>query len=385
MGEELTTKIRETVLTKLLTFEVGWFDQEQNTSGAICSKLSNDANVRLNAGEVLNGRSNASSSSNPLNSVDCLCYGLIVAWRLGMVMLAIQPLTILFYHLLKALLKRLSQKATNSQAESSKLRAEVVSNIQTITAFSSQSRFLTLQNRAQAGPQKENIRQSWIAGTILGAAVATLLILVHTGQAIADAGSTTTEIAKGAATAQSIFGLLDKVTEIEPGKPQGHQPNYLVGQVELHDIYFAYPARQDVMIFEGLSLKIEAKKSTALVGCSGSGKSTVINLIERFYDPLRGTVVIDGKDVRTYNLRTMRKHVALVSREPNLFEGTIKENIAYGASESVDESEVIGAARIANAHDFIVGLRDGYNTRCGDKGVQLSGGQKQGLAIAKPY
>lgn len=128
----------------------------------------------------------------------------------------------------------------------------------------------------------------------------------------------------------------------------------------------------------------DAGKSTALVGQSGSGKSTIIGLIERFYDPHKGTVTIDGRDIRSYHLRSLRKRIALVSQEPTLFGGTIRENIAYGASSKLtDESEIIEAARAANAHDFIASLKDGYDTWCGDRGLQLSGGQKQRIAIAR--
>ncbi|TQD86886.1 hypothetical protein C1H46_027503 [Malus baccata] len=137
------------------------------------------------------------------------------------------------------------------------------------------------------------------------------------------------------------------------------------------------------MIFNGFSIKIEAGKSTALVGQSGSGKSTIIGLIERFYDPIKGAVKIDGQDVKSYHLKSLRKHIALVSQEPTLFAGTIRENIVYGVSDKVDELEIVEAARAANAHDFIAGLKDGYDTSCGDRGVQLSGGQKQRIAIAR--
>lgn len=123
-------------------------------------------------------------------------------------------------------------------------------------------------------------------------------------------------------------------------------------------------------------------QSTALVGQSGSGKSTIIGLVERFYDPLKGSVKVDGRDVRTYQLRWLRKQVGLVGQEPTLFAGTIRENIVYGA-EAATEAEVEGAARAANAHDFISNLKDGYETPCGDRGVQLSGGQKQRIAIAR--
>jgi ATP-binding cassette subfamily B (MDR/TAP) protein 1 len=109
-----------------------------------------------------------------------------------------------------------------------------------------------------------------------------------------------------------------------------------------------------------------------------------MGLIKRFYDPIKGIVTIDGRDIKSYNLRSLRKHIALVSQEPTLFGGTTRENIAYGAyADKFDESEIIEASKAANAHDFISSLKDGYETWCGERGVQLSGGQKQRIAIAR--
>jgi ATP-binding cassette subfamily B (MDR/TAP) protein 1 len=137
-----------------------------------------------------------------------------------------------------------------------------------------------------------------------------------------------------------------------------------------------------VVIFKGFNLSIQPGMSTALVGQSGSGKSTIIGLIERFYEPQRGVVEVDGRDIKTYNLRALRRHIGLVSQEPTLFAGTIRENIMYG-TERASEAEIKNAARSANAHVFISNLKDGYDTWCGERGVQLSGGQKQRIAIAR--
>ncbi|KAK6913177.1 ABC transporter type 1, transmembrane domain [Dillenia turbinata] len=408
MGEYLTKRIRERMLTKILTFEVGWFDQDENSSGAICSRLAKDANVmRSLVGDRI------ALLIQTVSAVTIACtMGLIISWRLAVVMIAVQPLIIVCFYTRKVLLKSMSKQAIKAQDESSKLAAEAVSNLRTITAFSSQARILKMLEQAQEGPKRESIRQSWFAGVGLGtsqslmtltwaldfwyggklvsegyigagALFETFMILVSTGRVIADAGSMTTDLAKGSDAVGSVFAVLDRVTLIEPDDPEGYKPEKITGCVEFRDVDFAYPARPDIMIFKGFSINIEPGKSTALVGQSGSGKSTIIGLIERFYDPIRGSVKIDDRDIRSYNLRSLRKHIALVSQEPTLFAGTIKQNITYGSSDEVTETEIIEAAKAANAHDFISGLKDGYDTFCGDRGVQLSGGQKQRIAIAR--
>ncbi|CAN1238814.1 ABC transporter B family member 15 [Linum grandiflorum] len=408
MGEYLTKRIRERMLSKILTFEVGWFDEDHNSSGAVCSRLANDANVvRSVVGDRM------ALIIQTISSVTIACtMGLVIAWRLAIVMIAAQPLITFCFYIRRVLLKNMSQRAIKLQEESGKVAAEAVSNLRTITAFSSQDRVLGILEKAQLGPRKENIRQSWYAGIGLGTSQSlvqftwaltfwyggrlisqgnitvkslfqSFLILSSTGRVIADAGAMTSDLAKGSDAVGSVFAVLDRYTKIKPDDEQGHKPEKITGQIELRDIDFAYPARPDVVVFKGFSIRIEAGKSTALVGQSGSGKSTIIGLIERFYDPLRGTVKIDGRDIRSYHLRSLRQHVALVSQEPTLFAGTIRENIAYGAATSVDESEILEAAKAANAHDFVAGLKDGYDTWCGEKGIQLSGGQKQRIAIAR--
>uniref|UniRef100_A0A0E0CH23 Multidrug resistance protein n=1 Tax=Oryza meridionalis TaxID=40149 RepID=A0A0E0CH23_9ORYZ len=349
MGEYLTKRIREQMLAKILTFEIGWFD--------------------------------------------------------------LQPLIIVCFYARRVLLKSMSKKSIHAQAESSKLAAEAVSNLRTITAFSTQERILRLFDQSQDGPSKESIRQSWFAGLGLGTAMSlmacswtigfwysgklmaehkitakeifqTFIILASTGRVIAEAGSMTTDLAKGADAVASVFAVLDRETEIDPDNPQGYKPEKLKGKVDIRGVDFAYPSRPDVIIFKGFTLSIQPGKSTALVGQSGSGKSTIIGLIERFYDPIRGSVKIDGRDIKAYNLQALRRHIGLVSQEPTLFAGTIRENIVYG-TETASEAEIEDAARSANAHDFISNLKDGYGTWCGERGVQLSGGQKQRIAIAR--
>ncbi|KAG2383942.1 hypothetical protein LR48_Vigan393s000100 [Vigna angularis] len=409
MGEYLTKRIRERMLSKILTFEVGWFDQDENSTGAVCSRLAKEANVVRS----LVGDRMALVVQTISAVVIAFTMGLVIAWRLAIVMIAVQPIIIACFYTRRVLLKSMSSKAIKAQDESSKIAAEAVSNLRTITAFSSQERILKMLEKAQEGPSHESIRQSWFAGVGLAcsqsltfctwaldfwyggklvfkgiisakALFETFMILVSTGRVIADAGSMTNDLAKGSDAVGSVFAILDRYTKIEPDdETDGHKPEKLTGKIELHDVHFAYPARPNVMIFQGFSIRIDAGKSTALVGQSGSGKSTIIGLIERFYDPLKGIVAIDGRDIKQYHLRSLRKHIGLVSQEPTLFGGSIRENIAYGACNKVDESEIIEAARAANAHDFIASLKDGYETWCGDRGVQLSGGQKQRIAIAR--
>ncbi|KAL9997267.1 putative ABC-type xenobiotic transporter [Helianthus debilis subsp. tardiflorus] len=434
MGEFLTKRIRERMLTKILTFEIGWFDMDENSSGSICSRLGTDANVVwiiyhslckvicfsfimsmttmiLQVRSLVGDRCSLIIQAFSAVTVACTM-GLVIAWRLALVMIAVQPIIIMCFYCKIVLLKNMSQIAMKSQNESSKLAAEAVSNLRTITAFSSQTRILKMLEETQKGPMRESIRQAWYAGFGLGFSQSlmactwalafwyggklisdghlaakglfqTFLVLVSTGRVVAEAGTMTNDLAKGSDALQSVFTVLDRRTLIEPEDLGGNKPEIITGHVQICDVDFAYPARPDIMIFKGFSIDIEARKSTALVGQSGSGKSTIIGLIERFYDPMKGVVKFDGRDIRSYHLRTLRNYLALVSQEPVLFAGSIRENIIYGASNEVSESEIVEAAKAANAHDFITVLKDGYDTWCGDRGEQLSGGQKQRIAIAR--
>ncbi|OMO80554.1 hypothetical protein CCACVL1_12897, partial [Corchorus capsularis] len=408
MGEKLTKRIREKFLQKLMTFEISWFDQEDNTSAAVCTRLATEANmVRSLVGDRMSLLVQAI-----FGSLFAYAVALKLSWRLSIVMIAVQPIVVGSFYARSMLMKSMAGKAQKAQKEGSQLASEAVVNHRTITAFSSQKRMLGLFKETLKGPKEESVRHSWLSGLGLfssqfsNTAFSALaywyggrllikglitsehlfqafLVLVFTAYVIAEAGSMTNDLSKGSAAVRSVFAILDRRSEIDPENQWGLEIKKAIkGKIELRNVFFAYPTRPDQMIFKGLNLRIDAGRTVALVGQSGSGKSTIIGLIERFYDPMKGSVSIDGQDVKNYNLRMLRTHIALVSQEPTLFAGTIRENIAYG-KENAKESEIRKASKLANAHEFISGMKDGYDTNCGERGVQLSGGQKQRIALAR--
>ena len=181
---------------------------------------------------------------------------------------------------------------------------------------------------------------------------------------------------------QRVFAIVDRQPLIDASDPGGLRPVSCTGAIELRSVTFAYPQRLEAPVFTDFSLSVPAGKTVALVGQSGSGKSSVISLIERFYDPQAGAVLLDGVDIRSLNLHWLRAQVGLVGQEPVLFNMTVADNIKYGRPDASAEA-VVAAAKAANAHSFIQALPEGYDTRLGEGGIQLSGGQKQRVAIAR--
>lgn len=169
---------------------------------------------------------------------------------------------------------------------------------------------------------------------------------------------------------------------IDSSSDAGLKPTSVDGEIMFDNVTFSYPTRPENNVFNGMSLTIKAGQTVALVGPSGGGKSTTVSLLERFYDPTSGSIMLDGKDLKDLNVQWLRDQIGLVSQEPVLFARSIRENIAYGLPGATDD-QIVAVARAANAHDFISKFPEGYDTHVGDKGAQLSGGQKQRIAIAR--
>ncbi len=215
-----------------------------------------------------------------------------------------------------------------------------------------------------------------------GNVVRVFFVVIVSAFAVAETLALAPDLVKGGQAVESVFRVLDRRTAIDADDPEKEKVESIKGNIELKNVVFAYPTRPEITIFKDLNLKVRSGKSLALVGASGSGKSSIISLVERFYDPISGHIYIDGKDIKSVNLKSLRHHIALVQQEPALFATTIYENIVYGR-EGASEAEVYEAAKAANAHNYISALPDGYQTQVGERGVQLSGGQKQRVAIAR--
>ena len=198
-------------------------------------------------------------------------------------------------------------------------------------------------------------------------------------------------ITHGRSAAGRLFSTIERVPDIDSASPEGLRPENVVGEITLDDVRFSYPTRPDAPILNGVSINFEAGKTAALVGASGSGKSTIVSLVERFYDPLSGSVKLDGVPLSELNLKWLRSQIGLVSQEPILFATTIKENVAHGligsSHEHASDEEKFKLIRDAciksNADDFVTKLPQGYDTMVGERGFLLSGGQKQRIAIAR--
>merc|ERR1719230_2480201 len=199
------------------------------------------------------------------------------------------------------------------------------------------------------------------------------------GQASASA----TDMGKATEAVVKVFEIIDRKSSIDYSQTRkGIKLKQVNGDLRFENVHFAYPARPDHNVCSGYTLHVEAGTTVALVGASGSGKSTAVQLIERFYDPDSGSVTLDGVDLRELNVSWLRQQIGLVAQEPVLFSGTIAENIGMGKPGAI-RAEVEAAAQMANAHNFIMEFPGGYDTDVGEKGGQLSGGQKQRVAIAR--
>lgn len=407
MGENLTTRVRRMMLAAILRNEVGWFDEEEHNSSLVAARLATDAaDVKSAIAERI-----SVILQNMTSLLTSFIVAFIIEWRVSLLILATFPLLVLANFAQQLSLKGFAGDTAKAHAKTSMIAGEGVSNIRTVAAFNAQNRILSLFCHELRLPQMRSLGRSQTAGLLFGVSqlalyasealilwygahlvsrgmstfskvIKVFVVLVITANSVAETVSLAPEIIRGGEAVGSVFSILDRQTRIDPDDPEAEQVGSLRGEIELRHVDFAYPSRPDVVVFKDLNLRIRAGHSQALVGASGSGKSSVIALIERFYDPIAGKVMIDGKDIRRLNLKSLRLKIGLVQQEPALFAANILDNIAYG-KEGATEAEVIEAARTANVHGFVSALPDGYKTPVGERGVQLSGGQKQRIAIAR--
>ncbi|KAJ6805921.1 PGP1 isoform X1 [Iris pallida] len=408
VGENLTKRVREKMLSAVLRNEIAWFDQEENASARIAARLSLDAhNVRSAIGD----RISVIVQNSALMLVACTA-GFVLQWRLALLLVAVFPIVVAATVLQKMFMKGFSGDLEGAHARATQIAGEAVSNVRTVAAFNSESKITQLFAANLERPLRRCFWKGQIAGSGFGVAqfllyasyalglwyasylvkhgvsdfsktIRVFMVLMVSANGAAETLTLAPDFIKGGRAMKSVFEVIDRKTEIEPDDADAAPvPERLRGEVELRHVDFAYPGQPDLPVLRDLSLRARAGRTLALVGPSGCGKSSILSLVERFYEPSSGRVLVDGKDIRKYNLKALRRAVAIVPQEPCLFAATIHENIAYG-EESATEAEVVEAATQANAHKFISGMPGGYKAWVGERGAQLSGGQRQRIAIAR--
>ncbi|XWS12191.1 hypothetical protein CRYUN_Cryun37aG0068800 [Craigia yunnanensis] len=406
-GTKLTIRVRDLLFRSILKQEPGWFDFEDNSAGILASRLSVDC---LSFRSALGDR-----YSVLLMGVSSAAVGLGVSffleWRLTLLAAALTPFTLGASYL--NLIINIGPKLDNeSYAKASNIASGAVSNIRTVTTFSAQEEIVKSFDKALSEPRKQSVKRSQLLGLILGFSQGSMygaytltlwfgaylvkqgktdfgdvnkifLILVLSSFSVGQLAGLAPDTTMAATAIPAVFDIINRRPLISTSRDKGRKIERSKPlDIELKMVTFAYPSRPEVIVLKDFCLKVKGGSMVALVGASGSGKSTVIWLVQRFYDPNEGKVMMGGIDLREINLKWLRTQIALVGQEPALFAGSIRENIAFG-NPNATWGEIEEAAKEAYIHKFISGLPEGYETRVGESGVQLSGGQKQRIAIAR--
>ncbi|KAL2338871.1 hypothetical protein Fmac_013317 [Flemingia macrophylla] len=407
-GSRLIKRVRLICFEKIIHMEIGWFDKTENSSGALGARLSTDAaSIRTLVGDALGLLIQDISTA-----FTALAISFEANWQLSLIVFVLVPLILLNAHLQMKSMQGFSTDAKKLYEEATQVASDAVGNIRTVAAFCAEDKVMELYQKKCLGPIKTGIRQGLVSGAGFGLSLFLLFSvyacsfyagarLVENGKtsfsdvfrvfyaflmaaiAMSQSGFMTPAASKAKSSVASVFTILNQKSGIDPSDESGMTLLKVKGEIEFHHVTFKYPTRPKVLVFKDLSLTIHAGETVALVGESGSGKSTVISLLQRFYDPDSGQITLDGTEIQKLQLKWFRQQMGLVSQEPVLLNDTIRANIAYGKGDNATEAEIIAAAELANAHKFISSLQQGYDTLVGERGIQLSGGQKQRVAIAR--
>ncbi|XP_042381563.1 ABC transporter B family member 1-like isoform X2 [Zingiber officinale] len=405
-GERQSTKMRIVYLEAALNQDVRYFDTGVRTSDVVFA---------INAEAVMVQDAISEKLGNFIHYMATFVSGFVIgftaAWQLALVTLAVVPLIAVIGGMHTSALAKLSSKSQDALSQANNIAEQALAQVRTVQSFVGESRVLQAYSAALGVAQKIGYRSGFSKGLGLGAtyftvfccyalllwyggflvrhhhtngglAISTMFAVMIGGIALGQSAPSVVAFAKARVAAAKIYQTIERRPSIDRKNDSGIELGAITGLVELKNVDFAYPSRSDVPVLRDFSLTVAAGKCIALVGSSGSGKSTVVSLIERFYDPTSGQILLDGQDIKSLKLKWLRQQIGLVSQEPALFATTIKENLLLGR-EGATQVEVEEAARVANAHSFIVKLPDGYDSHVGERGMQLSGGQKQRVAIAR--
>ncbi|KAK2359839.1 ABC transporter B family member [Trifolium repens] len=407
MGEKMTERVRRMMFSAMLRNEVGWFDDEENSADNLSMRLANDATfVRA----AFSNRLSIFIQDSAAVIVGLLI-GAVLHWRLALLAFATLPILCISAVAQKLWLAGFSRGIQEMHRKASLVLEDAVRNIYTVVAFCAGNKVMELY-RLQL---KTIFTKSFLHGMAIGfafgfsqfllfacnalllwytavcikngyinpsAALREYMVFSFATFALVEPFGLAPYILKRRKSLISVFDIIDREPKIDPDDNTALKPPNVYGSIELKHVDFCYPSRPEVLVLSNFSLKVNGGQTIAVVGVSGSGKSTIISLIERFYDPVAGQILLDGKDLKLYNLRWLRSHLGLIQQEPIIFSSTIRENIIY-ARHNASEAEMKEAARIANAHHFISSLPHGYDTHIGMRGVDLTPGQKQRIAIAR--
>uniref|UniRef100_A0A8V1A3N3 Bile salt export pump n=1 Tax=Gallus gallus TaxID=9031 RepID=A0A8V1A3N3_CHICK len=398
-GELLTRRLRKIGFQAMLGQDVGWFDDRRNSPGALTTRLATDASQVQGA--------TGSQIGMMVNSFTNIGVAIIIAfyfsWKLSLVIMSVQA----------KMLTGFAAQDKKALEATGQISSEALSNIRTVAGIGKEKKFIDAFEKNLDMPYRAAIKKANVYGICFGFAQSIVFIansvsyryggflvqteglhysfvfrvisaIVTSGTALGRASSYTPNYAKAKTSAARLFQLIDRLPKISVYSKEGEKWDDFKGSIEFLNCKFTYPSRPDIQVLKGLSVAVKPGQTLAFVGSSGCGKSTSVQLLERFYDPEEGSVLIDGHDTKKVNVQFLRSKIGVVSQEPVLFDCSIADNIKYGSNtKDTTMEKVIEAAKKAQLHDFVMSLPEKYETNVGAQGSQLSRGQKQRIAIAR--
>jgi ABC-type multidrug transport system fused ATPase/permease subunit len=402
VGQWVAHDLRMRVYQHLQKLSLSYYSTHE--TGTILSTLTTDI-------QTIEGFASSSTLNILVDMLTILCMlGLMfwLNWDFTLIAVAVTPFLLLFVSRFKKAVKKATHEVRKEQSEIVAVVQQGLQSIQVVKAFGqekTEEALLYSVSQATVGAALKARKIKAILSPVVSTTVAIctaivlwrgaalilrgamtigeltvyLAYLTKFFKPVKDLATTTNAIAQAAVGAERVRAILD-TTDTTPEKPDGLEPETLEGEIEFNHIAFGYDS--NIPVLKDVSFRIKSGQFVGVVGPTGSGKSTIVSLIPRFYDVQAGQVLIDGHDVRDYKLKELRDQIGYVLQDTILFRGTIRDNIAFGRPDA-SMAEIIAAARLANAHDFIASMPLGYETLVGDRGSTLSGGQRQRIGIAR--
>ncbi len=405
VSEKGMADVRKALYQKLITQDIPFF--ESRRIGELTSRVTTDVEQLQSAFSI--------TLAEFVRQLVILISGVaIIAWlapKLSLIMLLTFPVVVVIAFVFGRYIRQISQKRQDLLADTNTIVEETFQSFSVVKSFANEWFEMLRYGKSVDSVVKISLRFARIRGLffifIISVLFGTIFFILWRGAkmvesgeiavgdlfsfilytgiiggAIGGIGNLYTALASAIGATQRVQRILEQDSEVNPDKVVLKPEDRIKGKVEYKEVHFSYPSRPDLEVLKGIDFKINVGQKVALVGSSGAGKSTIIQLLLQFYKVQQGEILIDGKPVSEYDLSTYRLNLGIVPQEVILFGGTIKENILYGNPDAGDEAIEL-AAKQANAWDFIQSFPDGLETVVGDRGIKLSGGQRQRVAIAR--